>query len=340
MAKKPPVYVVTEVSGAVDGSLPSEGADARVLPTQPGSRPVSGADDPAWVRGIDRVLSVQRPLVLAHIRSIRKRHPHATGDQMVRILERRYLTAVTSGGAAVGATAMVPAIGTGITIALSGLETAGFLETTALFAQSVAEVHGIAVTDPLRARALVMTLMLGNTGSDLVKNFTGDVLGQGNSRRAHWGRTIASSMPQMVMGPFADQVRSRFMKHLVTTQGTTLVGKAVPFGIGAAIGGVGNHVAGRGVVTSARTAFGPAPIRLPRELEPIERTRQGTVQEAAAGAVGATVGATLELGGRVRSGLRELGSKIPLPKKRPRLGAPEAPGPRDAPEEPKPDSLA
>lgn len=319
MAKKPPVYVVTGVPEPERSPADPASIDAVLLPdttasaAQGASRrpgkpgPVGSATDPAWVRGIDRLLSVQRPLVLAHIRSIRRRHPHATGDQMVRILERRYLTAVTSGGAAVGATAMVPAIGTGITIALSGVETAGFLEATALFAQSVAEVHGIAVNDPLRARALVMTLMLGNAGSDLVKNFTGDMLGQGNSRRAHWGRTIASSMPQMVMGPFADQVKSRFMKHFVATQGTTLVGKAVPFGIGAAIGGVGNHVAGRGVVTSARTAFGPAPVRLPQELEPLERAEP--------------------LAGRVRSGIRDLGEKIPraLPGRR-RPGKPEAPG--------------
>ena len=68
----------------------------------------------------------------------------------MRILERRYLAAVTTGGAAVGATAVVPGIGTGVTLALSGVETLGFLEATALYAQSVAEVHGIAVENPDR----------------------------------------------------------------------------------------------------------------------------------------------------------------------------------------------
>ena len=67
------------------------------------------------------------------------------------------------------ATAVIPGIGTGVTLALSGLETAGFLEATALFAQSVAEVHGIAVDNPDRARALVMTLMLGREGGRLLR---------------------------------------------------------------------------------------------------------------------------------------------------------------------------
>ena len=91
--------------------------------------------------------------MLAHLRGLRRRNPDATADELARILERRYLAAVTSGGAAVGATAVIPAIGTGVTLALSGLETAGFLEATALYAQSMSELHGIAVDDPERARA-------------------------------------------------------------------------------------------------------------------------------------------------------------------------------------------
>jgi hypothetical protein len=47
--------------------------------------------------------------VIAHLRSIRLRHPDASTSDIVRMLERRYLAAVTTGGAAVGATAVVPA---------------------------------------------------------------------------------------------------------------------------------------------------------------------------------------------------------------------------------------
>ena len=122
--------------------------------------------NPMMVRGIDRLLTVQRPVVLAHIRSIRRGRPNASPAEIIRTLERRYLTAVTTGGAAVGATAVVPAIGTGTSLALSAVETAGFLEASALFAQSITEVHGIVVDDPDRARALVMTMVLGTAGTD------------------------------------------------------------------------------------------------------------------------------------------------------------------------------
>ncbi|WP_198165856.1 hypothetical protein [Agromyces laixinhei] len=219
-------------------------------------------------RAIDRALAIQRPIVVAHLRGIRRRSPGATPDQLVRILERRYLAAVTTGGAAVGATAVIPGVGTGVTLALSGVETAGFLEATALFAQSVAEVHGIPVDNPERARALVMTLMLGREGSDLVRQFAGQASGTGIARDAYWGELITNSIPKAVMGTVVDRLRSIFIKQFAVRGGAGIIGKAIPFGIGAAIGGIGNHVLGRRVLTQSRLAFGQAPALLPPELEP------------------------------------------------------------------------
>lgn len=164
-------------------------------PWDKGVPPVGSAEHPMMVRGLDRVLSIQRPLVLAHIRSIRLRNPQASPAEIIRILELRYLAAVTAGGAAVGATAVVPGIGTGVTLALSGVETVGFVESTALFAQSVAEVHGIAVANPDRARALVMTLMLGKEGVDLVGQLAGQAAGRGGTRSAYWGELVTKSLP-------------------------------------------------------------------------------------------------------------------------------------------------
>lgn len=223
---------------------------------------------PAWVKAIDKVLAVQRPVVVSHLRGIRRRNPEATNERMLRVLERRYLAAVTAGGAAVGTTAAFPVVGTGTALALAGAETLGFLESTALFAQSVAEVHGLPVADPDRARALVVTMMLGGSGKEILRQFSGELLKTARPRSKFWGEMITSSMPQAAVGPVADELTRRFLKKFVTTQGTTMIGKIVPFGIGAMIGGVGNHVAGRDVVRSARNAFGPAPLILPAEFEP------------------------------------------------------------------------
>jgi hypothetical protein len=227
--------------------------------------------NPMVVRGIDRLLTVQRPVVLAHLRSIRRSRPDATPEQLIRILERRYLAAVTAGGAAVGATAAIPAVGTGTSLALSGVETAGFLEASALFAQSVTEVHGIVVDDPDRARALVMTMVLGNAGTDLVAQFAGQAAGNASGRNAFWGEMITKSLPRSVMGPIADRIKKSFVKRYAAAQGGNVLGRLLPFGVGAVIGGGGNHLLGRQIIRTAREGFGPPPAQFPdwlREVAP------------------------------------------------------------------------
>lgn len=221
----------------------------------------------ALAKSFDRLMAVHRPAVIADIRALRRLRPHATPEDILKTLERQYLTAVTTGGAAVGASAVIPGVGMGISLALSGAETAGFLEASALYAQSVAEVHGIAVTDPDRARALVMALMLGDGGKSLVRQFAGQVGKKGQSRNLFWGELVTSSLPQTVMGPLTDTLKRHFVKSFVTRQGSSIIGRMVPFGVGAVIGGTGNHLLGRRVVKSAREAFPPAPLEFRAELD-------------------------------------------------------------------------
>lgn len=239
---------------------------AKPMITATGGTPYGQQLPSRTLRSIDKALAIQRPVVLAHLRGIRRRHPDLSPEQLIRILERRYLAAVTTGGAAVGVTAVIPGIGTGITLALSGVETAGFLEATALFAQSVSEVHGIAVDNPDRARALVMTMMLGREGADLVRNWAGQATGGGVARNRYWGEIITSGLPQLVVGPLADRLKSTFLKQFALRGGAGLVAKAIPFGVGAVIGGTGNHLLGRKVLQSSRLAFGAPPFVMPAAL--------------------------------------------------------------------------
>jgi hypothetical protein len=235
-------------------------------PAEPG-RVVSSESDPLWTRSLNRAVSVQRPVVVAHVARIRRKNPDASPAEIIRILERQYLAAVTGGGAAVGATAVVPGIGWAVSLALSGAETAGFLETSALYAQSITEVHGIAVTDPERAQALVMAMMLGGPGVTLVKQLAGQAGGVGPARTAFWGELVTSSLPKSALGSVTKNIRDAFIKRFVVRQGTGVLGRALPFGIGAVVGGAGNHALGRKIVASSRTAFGPAPASFPIELE-------------------------------------------------------------------------
>lgn len=251
---------------------PLEGIPITDAPAMPGATPTSAPEaDPLLVRGLRAAMSAQRPAVLAHIRSIRRQYPQATPEQVVRILERRFLNSVTLTGAGSGAATLIPGVGTVLGLTVIGVETVAFFEMTALFAQSVAEIHGIVVDDEERAHNLVMALMLGGPGKDLVQQFIGQATGVGPDRTQYWGESITAGMPKALVSVLNQRLRDALVKRLTVQQGGSMAGRLVPFGIGAVIGGVGNRIIGGKVVQTARAAFGPAPAQWPAELAEISR---------------------------------------------------------------------
>ena len=215
-----------------------------------------GRPKTAVARGIERAVEVQRPLVLANIRRLQRRHPDASAAELVKILEHHYLTAVSGGGAAVGATAVVPAVGTAAALGLSVAATFGFLEATALYAQSVAELHGIRLQDPERSRTMVMAILLGEEGTAMMQQV---------SKGQPWGSALGGASSGM-LGSLGSSIRNRFMKKMLARQSSVIIGRALPLGIGAVIGGAGNYTMGRSVIKATRRAFGAAPQAIPGEL--------------------------------------------------------------------------
>src|SRR6476620_4717920 len=125
----------------------------------------AGRPRPGLHKVLLRAVEVQRPLVLANIRRLQRRHPHATAAQLAAILERDYLLAVTGGGALVGGAAVIPGVGTAAALGLSAAAAVGFLEATALYSTALAELHGVRMVDPDRASTLVMPILPGQEGT-------------------------------------------------------------------------------------------------------------------------------------------------------------------------------
>ncbi|MBB4736372.1 hypothetical protein [Micrococcus cohnii] len=214
-----------------------------------------------------RAMKLQRPLVVANLRRLHENHPDESPAQLADRLSDQYLNTVTGAGAAVGGTAIIPGIGTIAALGLSGVAVIGFLEATALYAQSIAELHGITTEDPQRAEALVMAVMLGEDGRKMLKEFAGSQRGGAAASLGGPGALNAltatgGGMSDMVM----NQLKKKFMRKVLVRQGAGLFGRAVPFGVGAVIGGVGNRSMGKSVIASAQNLFGPVPQTLPGDV--------------------------------------------------------------------------
>ncbi len=151
-----------------------------------------------------RAVEIQRPLILANLRRLQRKHPRATAAQLAATLERDYLIAVTGGGALVGGAAVIPGVGTVAALGLSAAATAGFLEATALFATSLAELHGVRMVDPEKASTLVMAVMLGEEGTALLSSLSGQATGQGGGPTQAWGTLFARRAPLVGFGRFVN----------------------------------------------------------------------------------------------------------------------------------------
>ena len=174
---------------------------------------------------------------------------------MIEALGRRYQLVVAGLGAAGGGIAIVPAVGTVVSLATATAEAVAALNAAVLYTLAVAEVHRLPVDDVERRRVLVLGIVMGEGGAALMRKVTG-----GKDR---WARSVTEALPLRALGPVNNALTRWFVKRYVTRQLALAVGRALPFGAGVLIGGVGNVVAARAVIRAAERAFGPPPARWP-----------------------------------------------------------------------------
>ncbi|WP_372595520.1 hypothetical protein [Actinotalea sp.] len=236
----------------------SPNAELLVLPAtpDPGGQPPPNADPITGIALLDALLdkavAIPSSVIHAHVARLRQRNPHASPTQIVRMLERQYLLAVSTSGGAAGAVAAAPGIGTGTGIALTTSEIATFFATSSAFALAVAEVHGIAVQDTARRRTLLLATVLGEHGAATVGAESG-------LSGTAWARTVLTSMPTSTIKRVNTALARRLVRRQASRQGALAVGRLAPFGIGAVIGATGARALGRTVVLGAERAFGPPP---------------------------------------------------------------------------------
>lgn len=210
---------------------------------------------------VDRAIGAQTPLVRRNIARARQRQPDATPADVIRTLERMYVSALAGTGAAVGASAAAPGVGTGVALALSAGEAVSSLELSALFALSLAEVHGVPIDELERRRTIVMGIMLGGGGSATITKVA-ERTGQ------HWARQIVAAVPTTTLKQINKVLGRHFITKYGTKQGIIVLGRVAPFGIGALIGGGANAALAALAVRAGRRAFGPAPQSWPAPGRP------------------------------------------------------------------------
>ena len=224
-----------------------------------GGRPKASARALAQV--IERSTRIQAPAAAAYVARLRRAHSNAGPAEIVDKLEKRYLTALTASGAAVGSAATFPGIGTLTAMSAGAGETVFFVEATAVFVLANAVVYGVPADHREQRRALVLSVLVGDDS----KRAIGELIGPARTNGG-WLAEGMASLPLSTLGRLNSRMLKYFVKRYALRRGALMFGKMLPVGIGAAVGGAGNRLVGKKIVRNARQAFGVPPVRWPSTL--------------------------------------------------------------------------
>lgn len=199
----------------------------------------------------NKALQAQQPIALSMVARLRRVHPDKTPGQLIKFLNKTYLGTVTASGTGAGMVAVVPNGAVQIPAAIADL--AAFLESSVLYVLAVAEIHGVNVEDIERRRFLVMTALLGDTGTKTVTQALG------KKTIPYWSKTIINAIPMDAIKVANKFLGPRFITKYGTKQGVLVLGKQLPLALGAAVGASGNATFGYLVVRSTRQLLSDPP---------------------------------------------------------------------------------
>ncbi len=242
-----------------------------------------------------------------YVRWVRRRNPGATPAEIIKAIERHYVTAISLAGGMVTAggivVAVMPGVGkAGVKAAAMGLaRTAAAasvlpavdeqlkFEITAMFGLALADIHGLTY-DQEQAKALVYGLSNSRMSQAQVTSFAADLaqaspstavdvgqrIAEGRGDWSHWASTLATSLPGDGAKSLVESIQAGKLEDLrkrLGKRGQT----AAEVGAGAVVSGASRFVFGREVVQRAQSAFPTAPEAFPghRTIEENEKPDKG-----------------------------------------------------------------
>jgi len=205
---------------------------------------------------VDRALQVADGLAERRVAALRQANPTMSPAELIAALEREYTGAVVATGAGTGLVAAVPAVGLPVAVGLAGADLLTFLTASAAHALAVARIHGQQISDVEYQRALLLGVLLGNSGSKVVLNTAGRA-------GVRWGQVLGETVPIRIIREINEALGGLLLKKFGPRAGLVTFFKLTPLARGALLGGVGNLALAREVLRSAHEAFGEAPVAFP-----------------------------------------------------------------------------
>ena len=172
----------------------------------------------AWSDAVERVAALQAPTV----------------DRKIKELTKDLSKELGRVGAATGGIAAIPAIGTGTSIATSVAEFGWFTKRAAELIFAIAILRGHSRASVEERRAWVLSILVFGDGAAV--GFTRLAGEAGKTLGVRGAKSIPASVVRRVNAAMARSIATRYG----TRRGAVALGSAIPFGVGALIGGTAN----------------------------------------------------------------------------------------------------
>lgn len=294
-------------------------------------------------REIAKAITGHRGVAREHVKWVRRRNPDASPTEIIGILERQYVTAITvaggvvtagtigigflpGGGAATGSlkAAVIGAakVAAGSKVLPAADEQLQF-EITALFGLALADIHGMDL-DREQEKALVYGLSNGQVSQAQVATFAtelattaasssavaiGQSVSAGHSDWSHWASTLANSLPGTGAEALVRSVQAGKLEDIRQGLGAKQQ-TAVEIGVGTVMGGATRFVFGRAVVGASREAFPKAPTAFPDYLDVLAKEEPDKDQDVSNRALEALENAGRVVGSGVTTSATTIGSGV------------------------------
>lgn len=197
---------------------------------------------------LDSSIETAGKLARKRVDALRRNNPGLSDTQLLKKVNTAFVSAVTTTGAATGAVAAAPGVGTVAGLAAAAGDASWFLTAAAGYVLSAAELRGIKIENFEHQRALVLLVLAGGGGS----SFFGKAAGRTGP---HLGKIVTNSVPLNTIKAVNKVLGANFVTKYGAKRGIITIGKVAPFGVGFFIGGGGNLVMARGVIKTAQTMF-------------------------------------------------------------------------------------
>ena len=210
---------------------------------------------PAQLRPVLNALAAamrnREPAIRQRVAELRHDHPHMTGDQLADHLIRNTRYRVAATGAAVGAAAIAPGLGTLLALGTATGQSVYALEQEAELVLAIAIIYGheLSGSDDRLLEALVVVGLAG--GAVKIRD---EVMVAGGQRVAI---EAFRRLPQVLLTHASGRILARILGKVATTRTAAVVARAAPLAVGMAVGAGFDCIAVSALGRAAKRYYGP-----------------------------------------------------------------------------------